>query len=48
VYDETWISRSGAASVHSFRPFADFLRRRYEMLKSSQSGYVIFRRLPPA
>ncbi len=38
AYDETWISRSGAASVHSFPPFADFLRRRYEMLKSSQSG----------
>jgi hypothetical protein len=48
VYDESWFSRSGVRSLHSFRPFADFLLRRYELVKSSQTSYVIFRRRPPA
>jgi hypothetical protein len=48
VYDETWISKSGVKSLHSFPAFADFLRRGYVVVRSSQTGYVIFRRRPPA
>ena len=48
VYDETWISKSGVKSIHSFPAFADFLRRGYQVVKSSPTAYVIFRRRPPA
>ncbi len=48
VYDETWISQSGLKSLHAFPAFEDFLRRGYVVVRSSQTGYVVFRRRPPA
>jgi hypothetical protein len=46
-YDETWLGKSGVDSLRFFRPFADFLLRRYEAVKAGQLGYLIFRRRPP-
>ena len=48
THDESWPAKTGVASLPSFPGFANFLQRRDQVIKSSQTAYVVFHLRPPA